>query len=859
MVQKKTLFSWILTRYHGLQLGILALIVVTIFCRVFPLEMQKRIVNDAIRFRKMEVLLIYCGLYLGAVVLAGVLKYAINTLQGYIGQKVLYEIRSQLYEHILRLPMPFFRKTSPGMVISFLTSELSAVGEFLGSGLTVPIINILTLITFAGYMFTLNPLLALLSISIYPAEVLLIPILQKRLNRLNQDRIDVTRSLSNTIGEAISGMHEVHGNSSYGLESQKFCKLAGELLALRNRMNILRFGLKFVNNFFQSLGPFMLFLIGGYLAITGRLDLGALVAFLSAYEKLYDPWKELMDYYQDYQDSRTRYQRVMSYFDLEPEFALAPVDRETYQLQGEVHVKDLSLMADERIRLLDQVSLDVLPGQHVALVGFSGSGKSTLAMVLGQLYHYDLGHVLVDGRELKTLTKMDVSANVGYVAQYPFIFDGTIRDNLLYGCQSLQVGGAGGGAGHLPQAEEILRVVQQVGLADDILRFGLTSLICSESHPEVVASAEGKHRCTACDWARGQTCDSLVGNIIRIRDIFRQRWGEEFADTVEFFTADRYLYQTSVLENLVFGYPNGPSYSLARLPETAFFREFLHEVGLMDVLLGLGKDLAQRTVMLLKGLRGESTFFRASPISEEEFDPYMELVERLGKVGLEELRGEEKDMLLRLALRFAPAVHRMLGFTRELEQRILKARELFADRIGALDPQAFTFYRKGEYLYNHGLLDNILFGSIRGDDVQGHERIQQRVVEVLREENLLDHVMQIGLAFQVGSKGDRLSGGQKQKTGLARALLKKPKILVLDEATASLDNLSQARIQHLLETELRGKFTLIAVLHRLDIVSCYDQIAVMKAGRIVECGTYNDLMAQEGIFYGLVRGTKTPM
>jgi putative ABC transport system ATP-binding protein len=123
--------------------------------------------------------------------------------------------------------MPFFRKTAPGMVISFLTSELSAVGDFLGSGLTVPAINILSLLSFIGYMFYLNPLLALLSISVYPIEIIIVPLIQKRLNRLNENRIDVTRSLSNAVGETISGMHEVHGNGSYALENRRFKKFAG--------------------------------------------------------------------------------------------------------------------------------------------------------------------------------------------------------------------------------------------------------------------------------------------------------------------------------------------------------------------------------------------------------------------------------------------------------------------------------------------------------------------------------------------------------------------------------------------------------------------------------------------------------
>jgi len=379
------------------------LIAVTVIARVVPLELQKRIINRAISLKKMDLLFIYCGFYLGAVVLAGSLNYLINVLQGYLGQKIFYEMRTELYQHVLRLPLPFFRRTPPGMVISSLTSELAGVGDFLGSALAVPLINVLTLCAFAGYLLYLNPLLALLSFGIYPIEIAIIPMLQKRYNRINFERIDVNRSLSNTIGEAIAGVHKVQAHGGYPIEGEKFGTFAAKLVDLRKRMYILNYGIKFINNFFQNLGPFFLFLLGGYLTMVGRFNLGALVAFLSAYEKLYDPWKELMDYYQDLQHSRVRYRRVMDYFDAEPEFPLAPTDRQPYELAGRIEVEDLIYVAEGRVQLLDQISLSLEPGEQMALVGFSGSGKSTLALVLGQLYAYDKGHVLLDHRELKTL------------------------------------------------------------------------------------------------------------------------------------------------------------------------------------------------------------------------------------------------------------------------------------------------------------------------------------------------------------------------------------------------------------------------------------------------------------------------
>jgi|WetSurMetagenome_2_1015567.scaffolds.fasta_scaffold02446_4 ABC-type bacteriocin/lantibiotic exporter with double-glycine peptidase domain len=830
MIPQKPFFSWVLERYRGLQALLLVLILAAVFLRVFPLEMQKRIVNSAIAMRDLNALLLYCGLYLSAVVSAGLIKYVINLLQGFIGQKILLEMRAQIYNHILSLPLTFFRRTPPGMVIASLTSELSAIGEFMGGAIAVPVINILTLLSFAGYMAYLDPLLAVLSLSIYPVEIFIIPMLQKRFNRLNRDRIDVTRTMSNIIGEAISGMHEIQGNAGYELENQKLGRFSSKLFRIRLHMNNFKFLTKFTNNFFQSLGPFVLFIVGGYLTIQGRFDLGALVAFLSAYEKLYDPWKELMDYYQDYQDSKVRYRQIMDYFNVEPEFKRLPEeDRQPHHLAGNIDVKDLSFMADEQVRILDQVSLDLGAGEQLALVGLSGSGKSTLAMVIGQLYLYNSGHVQIDGLELKTLTRMDVSHNIGYVAQYPFIFDGTILENLLYACQSLNLNGLGRER-PLPGRQGIFRILDGIGFSEDILVMGLNTLLSPERHPEFAAK------------------------LIAVRKSFFQRWGAELAESVDFFDVNRFQYYTSIAENIIFGHPNRKSYQCDELPANRRFREFLKEANLDEPLLHLGQELAVSTVDLLKGLEADDFFFKMSPISADDFDRYSEIVDRLTRFGRERLPREIEDALLGLALRFTPALHKMASLSLDLERRLLQARSLFMQSVSRKEPEAITFYQPEEYLYAHSVLENVIFGHLRTEHALTNEQIRQNVVDLLAEAALLDDVREVGLEFAVGSKGDRLSGGQKQKIAIARALLKEPNILILDEATASLDNTSQARIQHLLNSELKGRHTLIAVVHRLEMVRDFDVIAVMKAGRIVEMGKYEELMERKGLFYELAHG-----
>jgi ABC-type multidrug transport system fused ATPase/permease subunit len=832
-VVKRSLFSWIRTTHLKLQVILVFIILITVVARVVPLEMQKRIVNEAISLRKVDLLMIYCGIYLAAVILQGALKFLINYIQTYIGQQALAGMRTRLYHHILTLPLDFFRKTQSGMVVSALITELTTAGTFVGMAIAVPVTNILTLLAFAAYLFWLNPLLAAISLSIYPIVIFLIPMLQKRANRENKKRVDTTRVLSSKIGESVTGIHEIQGYGAFKIENSKFDELVAQLLRIRIVWTLYTQGIKVLNNFFNNLSPFLIFLLGGYLAMQGQLGLGALVAFLSAQEKLYTPWKELIEFYQVYQDASVRYKRTMEYFDAEPEHALQPVDRKPYDLDGDITVRDLSFVTESGIQLLDNISFTLKKGEHMALVGFSGSGKSTLAMCIGQLYKYSGGHILIGDREVGDLTKSDIAQNVGFVSQSPFIFAGTIEDNLLYGCRAIAADSPGAEEKeHLPSLDDIIAVLQQTGIFVDVLRFGLNTILAFDRD------------------------DELVDRILRARRNFQHDFGESLAEYVEFFDENRYLYFSSITENLTFGTANRDSFAPELLSTNTYFLSFLEKAQLTRPLLSLGEQLARQTVDILGNLPPEKVFFEQSPIAPEELDDYRRIVERRAKIKLHQLDPQDHSKLLELALRFTPGVHKMVGMPPMLETLILEGRALFRDTITADDPEAYTFYQISRYIYSQTILNNILFGKIITDNPKAQERINQSIIHLLIQEDFLETIIDIGMQYEVGSKGDRLSGGQRQKLAIARAFLKNPHVLIMDEATSALDNNSQARIQNLLESRWKGKTTLIAVVHRLDIIKNYDRIAVMRAGKVGELGTYDDLISKKGLLHELEFGKK---
>ncbi|RLC18661.1 MAG: ABC transporter ATP-binding protein [Deltaproteobacteria bacterium] len=827
-VVKKSLFSWIFPGNVKLQLMLLLIITIMVFARVLPLELQRSIVNEAINLGNIEKLFIYCGIYLVAVVFASGLKYLTNVIQTLISERTTARMRKDLYYHILTLPLGFFRKTQPGLVVNALTTELTLPGNFVGLSIAAPVTNLMTLLAFAGYLLWLNWLLALVSLSIYPIVIFLVPMLQKRVNRANKKRVDASRNFSSRIAESVSGIHEIQGNGAHAIENSKYDRIVDNLLKIRIVWSLYRFGIKSLNGFFSSLGPFLVFILGGWLAIKGQLELGALMAFVSAQEKLFDPWKELIEFFQVYKDGSVIYTRTMETFDVEPDFVLEADDREPLELSGRIEAKNLSFVTESGISLIDNINLSLEQGEHMALVGFSGSGKSTLAACLGQLYKHTSGKIQIGDQDIAELTKRDIVNNVGLVAQNPFIFDGNIEENILYSCEA-RLGKSGKDAGDsLPTLDDIIAILHQTGLFVDVLRFGLNTVLVHDHDKD------------------------LVDTLVRVRMAFQQTFGEELADYVEFFDQERYLHYSSIAESLTFGTPNQASFSDSNLCRNPYFLKFLDEADLTRPLLSLAVELVKQSVDILRNLPQDAIFFNQSPIQPSELDDLIFLVDTIKKKRLHDFSDMDRQKFLDIVLRFIPGVHKMVSMPQMLESLILEGRSLFRKKIMEDDPGVYTFYHMSEYIFSQTILSNIFFGKTTTTHTAAQERIDQSIIQLLVEEDLLERIIEIGMHYDVGSKGDNLSGGQRQKLAIARAFLKNPRILIMDEATSALDNRSQARILNLLETRWKKKSTLISVVHRLDTIQNFDKVAVMKAGKILEMDTYDNLMERKGTLYELV-------
>ena len=366
----------------------------------------------------------------------------------------------------------------------------------------------------------------------------------------------------------------------------------------------------------------------------------------------------------------------------------------------------------------------------------------------------------------------------------------------------------------------------------------------------------------------------LKEKFLHMRRIIQGELADQFAKIIEFYDPHHFLNYCSLRDNIIFGDSLTGDYDTGKLPENKVFMNFIRDNGLEQPLTELGYAIALRTVNLLKDIGEDEFFFQGSPMKADQLSMFTKLLDEWKSD--KPLQRHQKDLFL-LALRYIPGRHTIIDLPKGLGEKIVAARHRFLKEIMGVDIDAcfesasqlrehgslvplqlfveeknFVAFCPTEYLYRHSLKDNILFGGTIKETPEA-ERLYIAAIEAFSREGLLDEVLEIGLDFEVGSKGDRLSGGQKQKVAIARALLKDTPILIMDEATASLDNQSQAMIQKLVEIRFKGNKTIIAVIHRLDMTPAYDRIIVLKAGTILEQGTYDELMARKGAFYELVQ------
>jgi ABC-type multidrug transport system fused ATPase/permease subunit len=840
------------------------------------LELPKTIINQAIResakfpqtifgieFTRVPYLMVLCFAFLLLVLINGGFKFYINTFKGRLGERMLRRFRYQMYQRLLRFPLAHFNKTSSAQIIPMITAECEQLGGFIGDAFALPAFQGGTLLTIVFFMFMQDPVLGAAAISLYPLQGYVIPKLQRRTNLLGKQRVRTVRVVADRVQETAAGMVEIHANDTVKLQLADFAHLLGRIYDIRFEIYQRKFFTKFLNNFINQLTPFFFYSIGGYLVIRGGLSFGALVAVLAAYKDMASPWKELLDFYQNKENTRITYEQIIEQFQ-PPEMIdtglLLGEPSGGIAFDGDLAASNLSLSEDDRSRVIDAVSFNFPLDEHVALIGQGGSGKNELAMLLARLVRPSSGRVAIGGHNLAELPVSVIGSRIGYVGATPYLFVGTLRENLLLGLRHRPMRparyndiearrrtreleearrsgnidldleadwidyNAAGIADPAALSRRIAQILRRLDFEEDVYNFGLRWRIEPADKPEVAARL-----------------------IEARRELARRLVADDITHLVETYDPARYNQNASVAENLLFGTPIGPVFDFDALSDNTYLLEVLGKVGLTEDLIELGRQIAAMMTEMFADLPPEHEFFEQfSFISADDLPEFAAILAGLDGAGIAGLRRDQRHKLLSLPFKVVAARHRLDGLDAAMQQRILEARAVFRRDLPAEAKGQIEFFDSQCYNAAASLQDNILFGKIAYGEAEAPARVPLILAEVLDALSLRDAVIDAGLDYQVGTGGSRLSLAQRQRTAIARALLKRPDLLILNEATAALDGPAQAKVGEGVRQDMAGR-GLVWVLHRASLARDFDRILVMSGGRLVEQGRFADLDPKESV------------
>jgi energy-coupling factor transporter ATP-binding protein EcfA2 len=303
---------------------------------------------------------------------------------------------------------------------------------------------------------------------------------------------------------------------------------------------------------------------------------------------------------------------------------------------------------------------------------------------------------------------------------------------------------------------------------------------------------------------------------------------------------------------LLFGTPVDDTFGAERLAENEYVNSVLAKANLTEEMLAAGYQTAATMVELFADLPPDHEFFQLFGfISAEDLPDYQALMTRVSRERLDELRDEDRKRLMSLPFKLIPARHRLGIVTEELRAKILEARKIFAADLPDNLRDKVAFFDPDRYNAAANLQDNILFGKVAYGQAQAQERVGALIREVVDELGLYDTVVRVGLNYQVGIAGSRLAPAQRQKLAIARAIIKRPDLLILSEATATLDSASQAKIMENILAEFSDS-GLIWSLHRASDAAAFDYVIVMKGGRIVERGKFDDIKGDDSALTDLM-------
>lgn len=803
--------------------------------------------------------------FLALVVVNNAFKYVINTYKGRLGERLLRRIRFQLIDRILRFPPKYFKRTKSSEIATMIKDEVEPLGGFAGDAFVAPAMLGGQVIAALSFIVAQNFWLGMIAVAMATLQIGIIPRMRRRLIVLGRQRQLTARRLAGRVGEMVDGISTIHAYDTSNYERADMARRLGEIFSIRYDLYQWKFMVKFINNFLAQVTPFLFYSIGGYLTLKGSLDVGQLVAVINAYKELPSPLKDLIDWDQGRQDVQVKFEQVVEQFqsdtvlgaDIQSVSPGAPAP-----LPGALSVVNLTVNDESGGRLVHQVSLDIRPGEVVAFIDVSGTAAVAVAEVFGRVVWPTSGKVAIGGVNLLDLPESVTGRRISYVSAESYFFQGTLRDNLLYGLK------------HAP-----LRELDRNGATANRRRWEIKEARLAGN---VDFDIEG-------EWIRGGSAEDAVADrdllnawmlealdtVLLTDDIFdmalrsvvdpvenemiarfaleaRQTLHSELKEMhlpqiVVPFDFDRYNGEATVAENLMFGSIVGSQEAARQIVSSDYFRSVVAANGLGRQLFEMGRAIAEAIVELFGDAQDHSNpMIPALPFLEgREVPDFARLIKEIEGKSINDASDEQRRLTILIAFSYVESRYRFGLLTDEIRAKIVDARHRFHAGLPPRLKPLISRYAIDEFQSSTSLLDNIAFGKISRTHADAHARILGLIQALAREKGVYGELLAVGLDYDLGPGGKRLTLLQRQKLNVARAIIRRADYCILNQPLPGLNPRLQTQLVQNVISFLRSgdnECTIIWVLSNPRLCTLFERVVVFDNGEIGENSAYGDLI-----------------
>jgi ABC-type multidrug transport system fused ATPase/permease subunit len=419
--------------YWKTLVGVSVLLLLRTALNLLPPLVQKQVVDQVIAERDLSTLLVLIAALIGIHALSRVVDFGDLYLRHAVGERFIFDLRVHLYDHLQRLSLAFYERTSTGELMSRVTNDVNALEQFVTHGVALTVVDLLRLLGASVVLLLLNWRLALVTLIPLPSMGIGLWIFNHRARPIYRRVRDRLGDINANLQDKLTGIRVVQAFEREEEELRRFRDVSRDYL--QERVEAIRTWSIFFPalHFISALGGALVLGFGARMVVNGQLTLGTLVAFLSYIISFYEPLRRLTEVDNTFQQAIAAGERIFELLDTKSEIQDLPDAAALDDIEGDVAFDHVHFRYGEGDRVLEDVSFRIAPGEMVALVGPSGAGKTSIANLLCRFYDPESGRVLVDGHNVREAQVQSLRRHIAVVLQDTFLFNTTVRENLRYG------------------------------------------------------------------------------------------------------------------------------------------------------------------------------------------------------------------------------------------------------------------------------------------------------------------------------------------------------------------------------------------------------------------------------------------